>query len=123
MTSHEKSRVFDPALAALIGIAKPATPIKGTKREANGTPGGQPEPAKKPRTPKKALGGEEGTGEQPPAAPTTPATPTGNINDKKLDLLNMLKSLKKPGVAAGGGAGSIAIDDDDEDEVSQDVDV
>ena len=117
MTSVEKSRYFDPTLAALMGTQVGSPPKGNNKREA-ATLGDKVTP-KKPRASKKAET-PDGTGETPPTPPNPPAKNGGTV-DKKLDLLNMLKQLKKPGVAAGGGAGGdIMIDDEDEDEVSGD---
>ena len=64
---------------------------------------------------------EPGAAVDPPLQKTEPqAGKTPKLDtEKKLDLLNMLKQLKRPGSSAGG-SGGIEIEDDESDEASGD---
>ena len=117
MTSLEKSRLFDPTLASIIGNAKVETRIKRKAKlpEEGSIP-------KKTRTPKKTEEGNTADGE-PGAVVAAKKTEEGKTPkveiDKKMDLLNLLKTLKKPGTSAGG-SDDIQIEHVDDDEVSED---
>ena len=115
MTSVEKSRLFDPTLASIIGDTNTEKTPNKNKRKDGDLPSSVP---KKPRAAKKfqPANGDPANGD--PLAGNPDGKPATGVpkSDKKQDLLNILKTLKKPGTSAGatGQDDGIPIDDEDD---------
>ena len=113
MTSVEKSRLFDPTLASIIGDTNTEKTPNKNKRKYCDLPSSVP---KKPRAAKKIQPANDdlANGDPPRNPDGKPATGVPNKSDKRQDLLNILKTLKKPGTsAAATGQDDLPIDDDD----------
>ena len=125
MMSVDTSRLFDPNLASLVDTKKPLTPTltKGKRSSTGSEPGGSvPKKGRKGKNTDAAseTGAETGGGAGAGASDMmTPEKSRGKADVRKSELLNILKSLKKPGTSAGGQE-DLTIDDGDDygDEVS-----